>query len=215
MPELTSVSVQTAIEHGQIWDLGNEVLYKLCADFPDHKTDSVIIAKTWLIGRAYAAALERRRIIGDFRGDAFYESHVTLKIREFGIDAWFELLRCEGRQNGRLAVEVHKKFTDLLFDITKLKKRSFASKYLHFHFPEKFFIYNSRADKSARELTKKLGLKKLGLEKKSRKNDPDIDAQYANFVTRCELLRKRFFDLTGKTLTPREVDKIFLYENSK
>ncbi len=43
------------------WDLGNQVLYDLCSKHPFHKTPQEIIAKVWLIGRSYAAALERRK----------------------------------------------------------------------------------------------------------------------------------------------------------
>lgn len=44
-----------------IWTLGNETLYKLCRDYPEHKTDKAIAAKIWLIGRAYAAAVEAEK----------------------------------------------------------------------------------------------------------------------------------------------------------
>ena len=44
------------------WDLGNSVLYNLCENNFDHSSDEKIIAKVWLIGRVYAAAIERRRI---------------------------------------------------------------------------------------------------------------------------------------------------------
>ena len=152
MSKLTAEFVRDALEQEQVWDFGNSVLYKLCADYPDHTSDNVIIAKTWLIGRAYAAALERRRIIGNFIGDAFYEEHVAPKTAESGIDTWLECLRREDGQNGQIAIEIHKKLTDLLYCITELNKRSFASKYLHSHFPEKFFIYDSRADKSVKEI---------------------------------------------------------------
>jgi len=45
------------------WDLGNQTLYSLCQDHPMHDRDDVIIAKVWLIGRSYAAAVERRNML--------------------------------------------------------------------------------------------------------------------------------------------------------
>ena len=43
------------------WDFNNRVLYDLCRNHPGHDDDSVIIAKMLLIGRAYSAAIERRK----------------------------------------------------------------------------------------------------------------------------------------------------------
>lgn len=42
------------------WDLGNQVLYDVCRQNPDHTDEQAIIAKILLIGRTYAAAIERR-----------------------------------------------------------------------------------------------------------------------------------------------------------
>ena len=44
-----------------VWDAGNKVLYDLCANNFTHDNKSNIISKVWLIGRAYAAAIERRK----------------------------------------------------------------------------------------------------------------------------------------------------------
>ena len=45
------------------WDLGNNVLYDLCKNNFYHKRNSEIIAKIWLIGRAYSASLDSLRQI--------------------------------------------------------------------------------------------------------------------------------------------------------
>jgi len=39
------------------WDLGNKTLYGLCKDYPGHRDEREIIAKIWLIGRAYSASI--------------------------------------------------------------------------------------------------------------------------------------------------------------
>jgi len=44
--------------------LGNTVLYDLCKSYPRHDEEDVIASKIWLIGRAYAAAIERGKNIG-------------------------------------------------------------------------------------------------------------------------------------------------------
>ena len=59
-----------------VWDLGNRVLYDLCQNHPRHRVADEIVAKVWLIGRSYAASIERRRIT-DQHGDDFYEATVA------------------------------------------------------------------------------------------------------------------------------------------
>ena len=58
--EITREDVSFALAPSP-WDLGNEVLYSLCHDYPKHDRGDAIIAKIWLIGRSYAAAIERRK----------------------------------------------------------------------------------------------------------------------------------------------------------
>ena len=60
MVELTKEKVNTAIA-GNDWDLGNKILYDMCQQYPFHNKSSEVIAKVWLIGRSYAAAIERRK----------------------------------------------------------------------------------------------------------------------------------------------------------
>lgn len=54
------------------WDLGNQVLYDLCRQYPGHTDEQAVIAKIWLIGRTYAAAIERRWTKSELTGDRFY-----------------------------------------------------------------------------------------------------------------------------------------------
>lgn len=44
-----------------VWNEGNQTLYDLCEKYPNHTDPSQIVAKTWLIGRSYSVALERRK----------------------------------------------------------------------------------------------------------------------------------------------------------
>jgi hypothetical protein len=43
------------------WDFGNEILYSMCRQNPFHDKPEIVTAKVWLIGRSYAAAIERGR----------------------------------------------------------------------------------------------------------------------------------------------------------
>jgi hypothetical protein len=145
-PQLTTEFITEATSQ-KAWDFGNQVLYDMCHANPEHKQDQIIIGKIWLIGRTYAAAIERRRTTEGAIGDDFYESEVAPKIRKSEIDNWFEAIRKGNPDDLTLHLEVHARVLKLFTEISGLKKRSLASKYLHFHFPERFLIYDSRAYK--------------------------------------------------------------------
>src|SRR5687767_7102967 len=86
-PEIAKELVDLALR-GTLWDVGNRVLYDLCRQYPRHDQVDQIVAKIWLIGRAYSVAIERRREKTEFLGDAFYTQHVGPKLQEWQIDAW-------------------------------------------------------------------------------------------------------------------------------
>lgn len=73
------------------WDLANEVLYSLCRVHPKHNRGDAIIAKVWLIGRSYAAAIERRK---NAKGssDNFYETTVVEEMKKPAVDQWLSSL---------------------------------------------------------------------------------------------------------------------------
>jgi hypothetical protein len=199
---LTPESVKEALSI-RVWDFANKVLYDLCKQNPDHNRDDVIIAKIWLIGRTYAAAIERRRKSGGILGDAFYEKKVAPMIRKSPIDAWLNALHAGSSDDLALTLETHKNVMDLFCKISGLEKRSLASKYLHFHFPNRFYIYDSRAYKTITKLTGRVGRRLPAL----RQHD-DV---YARFFIRCEKLRQDVGSIFNGPLLPRDIDKILLY----
>jgi hypothetical protein len=184
------------------WDVGNQVLYDFCRTYPDHSRQDIIIAKVWLIGRTYAAAIERRRTRGLYDGDEFYESIVGPKICSSGIDDWFHTLRARPNDDAKLALETHKKVLELFADVSGLEKRSLASKYLHFHFPDRFYIFDSRATKAISKLAKPRCKNCVSLEVQ--------DDVYARFFYRCRALNKNIAETLGLCLSPRELDKVLL-----
>jgi len=184
------------------WDFGNQVLYDMCKANPEHKSTQVIIGKIWLIGRTYAAAVERRRNKGSETGDAFYEEVVAPKIRQSDIDIWFEAIRASNKVDVALHLQTHARVTNLLTEISGLEKRSLASKYLHFHFPELFYIYDSRAQNVVSALTEPLGRRLPALQ--------EHDHAYAQFFFRCRDLQQRLASLAGRSLSLREFDKVLL-----
>src|SRR5688500_9905878 len=80
------------VRRATMWDVGNQVLYDLCKRYPRHDQVDQIVAKVWLIGRAYSAAIERRRTKTEFLGDAFYTQHVGPKLKQLRIDSWLSQL---------------------------------------------------------------------------------------------------------------------------
>jgi len=49
------------------------VLYDLCKQHPLHTDADEIVGKVWLIGRSYAAAIERCKNADSFDGDFYYD----------------------------------------------------------------------------------------------------------------------------------------------
>lgn len=201
---VTKRAVDTA-QAASVWDLGNRTLYDLCDTHPGHKTSAEIIAKIWLIGRSYAASIERRRNANQF-GDGFYEATVVPTIKKSGLDKWLMSVSSDDVPN---TIVVHKKLMDLFASITGgLEKRSLASKYLHFHRPDAFFIYDSRAKRAITKVVPRLN------------HLPNIsaalyDREYRDFVRRCAWLRDEILSTHGVVLSPREIDKLLLAMTKK
>ena len=142
-------------QRGTPWDVGNKVLYDLCRQYPKHDQVDQIVAKIWLIGRAYAAAIERRKEKTDFSGDAFYTDHVAPKLKQWQVDKWLaplSNLKEVNAGNLDMVLSCHRQLTEAFYKLTTLDKRSLASKYLHFHYPHLFFIYDTRAHEALRLL---------------------------------------------------------------
>jgi hypothetical protein len=188
-----------------LWDLGNQWLYSLCQTYPKYDIDSVIIAKIWLIGRSYASAIERR-LKAQETSDEFYENKVAKAIRRSGLDRWLASLPGENTdlsEKLKAAIYVHKQLQNLFRKITGLDKRSLASKYLHFHRPDLFFLYDSRAKKAISMVTPRTNkLKEI--------RATSGDSEYQLFCRRALYLSEDITTRFKVTLTPRQIDKMLL-----
>jgi hypothetical protein len=187
------------------WDFSNRVLYDLCRAHPAHDDERVVIAKVLLIGRAYSAAIERRKNKKpDEDTDTFYLERVGPILRKSKIDRWIAEARAS-RPGTRPAlatlVKVHGLTTDLFYNISGLEKRALASKYLHFHVPELFYIYDSRAAEALREFSSELP-------QPSRSGAGDD--KYRPFAERCQDLRDLCAERFSIALRPRHVDNLLL-----
>ena len=188
------------------WDFSNQVLYDLCGAHPAHVDVRVVIAKMLLIGRAYSAAIERRK--NKKQGadtDNFYVETVGPMLRKSRIDRWIAEARAS--RPGTLPalatmVKVHGLTTDLFCSISGLEKRALASKYLHFHVPSLFYIYyDSRAAEAIREFSSDLP---------QPSHSGGGDDGYRQFAERCQHLRDLCAQRFSLELLPRHVDNLLL-----
>lgn len=192
---------------GNDWDLGNKVLYELCKKYPAHKTKSEIVAKIWLIGRSYAAAIERRKKNEDdaFEGDGFYLEKVAPAIMNSDIDVWISSLKGFKKitnKNLHHILSVHYQVTELFSDISGLNKRSLASKYLHFHCPRLFYIYDSRVLSALSHISNIVG--------RAGRSTCEADNEYRKVVEKCLRLREHVRENHNVILSPRELDNLLL-----
>ena len=146
-----------------VWHEGNQVLYDLCQKFPDHKDPGQIVAKTWLIGRAYSVALERRKGAAE-SNEVYYREKIPPIFMNSELDEWLLPLPKDNCLTESLlhdALEVHANLVSYLrYNLDNhsgergLNRASFCSKYLHFHRPLLFPLYDTRAVRGLRILLK-------------------------------------------------------------
>ena len=79
--------------------------------------------------------------------------------------------------------------------------RSLASKYLHFHRPELFLIYDSRAAEA---------IGRVDMARPKRTISPNGDAEYAKFVNAVLALSGHIQSDFGVVLNPRQIDRLLL-----
>jgi len=194
-----------ASQKENVWSLGNLVLYDLCKNHPFHKTNEEIIAKIWLIGRSYAASIERRKTNDETINDDFYSDKVAPIIQKSDIDNWIN--KCRSSKSINDILQVHHNVTNLFNTISGLNKRSLASKYLHFHLPEYFFIYDTRAVKSIGNVLKILGQKRFIIGK----TQLEFDKEYSKFFYKCHFVQEHIKEKYGVILNCRQLDNLLIY----
>jgi hypothetical protein len=186
------------------WRVGNETLYQLCRTRPSHKDVADVVAKIWLIGRSYSAAIERRRNKTGMN-DNFYVNIVAPQLIASSIDTWIGRASSDEvsqEERWSIMLEVHHNTTQLFSQISGLEKRSLASKYLHFHVPEVFYIYDTRAVEAMRKLGSVVG--------RASKTCGVMDNEYRKFVEKCRLLKEHIASEYNVKLSHRELDNLLL-----
>lgn len=191
------------------WSISNGVLYALCKRHPEHQNLQASTAKMLIIGRTYAAAAERGRSAGQaahVSGDEFYTTVLPRALKRSRVDELLLPLRRERvatDENVVAALGVHWELMRVLSAVTGVEKRSLASKYLHFHVPALFFLYDSRADRTLSRLSpirrRSAALRELG-----------GDLAYTRFVSYAMALRDQLAARFGVRLSPRQLDRLLL-----
>lgn len=191
-----------------IWDHGNKILYDLCKDNFHHIEINKVISKVWLIGRAYSVAIERRKNKNE-KNDDFYINKVPQVFIDSEIDFFLNMLRVNDKltnENLSLVLKSHKVLVDKVYSITEFENRSFCSKYLHFHLPDLFFIYDSRAVNSLSKFISKIPNSMTT----EIINHNIVDVEYAKFVCKSLIIKQEIQDRYGVDLTLRQFDNLLL-----
>lgn len=214
---MNGVLSKDQIEHSlsSVWDLGNETLYRLCRENFDHQKIENVLAKVWLIGRSYAAAIERRKnaeepndefytekVYNGFKNPEFDSKLTELQSLSQGVSNICEL---DSADITMRVLSLHASLTQLTKEITLLEKRSFCSKYLHFHLPSLFFIYDSRAVSAINKIFDG-SIKNIKL----RIKDAKVDEEYAIFYYKCLAIGCEIKDSFGIDLTIRQLDNLLI-----
>lgn len=146
---LVSGICERFVEKKSIWGTANAELYELCKKYPCHDNREQTVAKLWMIGRTYAAALERRQHPIVSTDELYTQVADALSLH---LDKRLAKLKQSGNlspANFAMMLSLHQELTEW-FAVESEKadfpvKRSLASKYLHFHLPNVFPIYDANA----------------------------------------------------------------------
>lgn len=195
------------IRHAMVTQRGdalNDVLYRLVKRYPRHRDDEEIYAKVVIIGKTYSAALDRNKTHDRDKSNLYWDE-VIPAIKEARIDNWLDTLHHYKRvsvQNLPQVLRVHKTLMDALKIGTGQGDRSFASKYLHFHMPHLFFMFDTYASQTLNGL---MGRRRSIAQ-------PDSDAKYAAYCGKCLLLRDTIREQYNADMSPRQLDNLLMRE---
>lgn len=174
-----------------ILDPRSRALYDLCFIQRDHLRDEVVSDKLRMMMRLYA---EQGLLPGGFSLEA--ASHA---LRRSCVDCWFSAVATAECLDTPLILALHKRVMNLFPELQDTEARALASRYLHFHFPELFFIHDSRVEAVALVLTRGEG-GFLAMD--------EYDPVYGRYFASCLRLTALLEPLVGRRPSPRELDRV-------
>ncbi|MBL0233821.1 MAG: hypothetical protein IPQ08_09165 [Chitinophagaceae bacterium] len=199
------------IKRDHTWEITNKTIYGLCKKYPDHEKTEEIVAKVIIIGRVYAAALERGKATRHGKGDNFYRIAVPAIMRKFFSSPVTKniIAKIRNKNTPEDAIHLHNQLMKRLKPLRKMNKVSFVSKYLHFHFPKSYYIYDSRANVGL-PIVEKLFDRRIEINKTLKKT-----TKYGQFYTKSEFARNLIQKSLNIKLSHREFDSLLLFISSK
>lgn len=174
-----------------ILDPRTRALYELCFMHRHHFQDEIVADKLRMIVRMCA---EHGLAV-----NAFSPEYAAHRLGRSGVDRWFAGIATAEQLDPALVFEMHKRVMAVFADLPAEQARAIASKYLHFHFPELFFLYDSRVAAAAYAL----GQGECGYLARS-----EHDPEYGRFFACCRKLSERLVGPAGRRLNPRELDRV-------
>lgn len=189
-PMLTREFVTDALAQSAL-DGGTRALYELCFLHRQHFRTEIVAEKLRMIlGLCADHGLD---------GSGLSPELSAHRLGRSDVDRWFAGLATAERIDPALVFETHKRVMDVFDDLPPRQAASLASKYLHFHFPDLFYLYDSRVEAAALDL----GRGEWGYLAWS-EHDPD----YARFFACCRKLAEALEPLAGHRPNPGELDRI-------
>ena len=192
---------------------GNTVLYRMCLeDQPRHVDPDVVAGKMWLIGRSYSASPERGAGETPTGEHPDFFRWVAERVEWRHLDEKLDALSTHnvfGQNSLDQILEIHESLRQALRKATQLRVNggeprqhtSFCSKYLHFHKPDHFPIFDSYVSSA---VTRETGARKRFAFEAGRH-----DRKYSRFCQQIMIYRE------GKSnLTLRDIDRE-LYESQR
>ncbi|MEW5789459.1 MAG: hypothetical protein AB1899_16565 [Pseudomonadota bacterium] len=188
-PNLTREFIADTLSQS-VLDPRTRALYDLCFMHRDHLRDVIVADKLRLIARLFEEYET---------GAGFSPERGAHCLTQSPVDHWFATVATAEELGGWLPLELHKRVMDVFAELPVEEARSLASKYLHFHFPELFFIHDSLVERAARRLMgEECGYLAMS----------DHDPAYGQFHACCRKLAERLARDLGRRLSPRELDRV-------
>jgi hypothetical protein len=167
-------------------------LDELCFISRHHLRDEVVADKLRLIARLHDDGMV-------WRGQGLSAEDAACRLSHSQVDRWFGALATAERLDTGLLLELHKRLMGVFAELGEDAARGLASRYLHFHFPELFPIYDSRIAAAIGLLVRgDCGFLSLA----------EFDPVYGRFHACCRKLTERIAPLLGRRLSPRELDHV-------
>lgn len=188
----------------ELWYVSNNVLYEMCMKYPAHKDVSEVVAKIFLIGRSYAASIERTENAN------VYEKKIPELVSKHGKEIDSALLECN-KSNLQQIFKTYDLILRSFHEVSGKWNRSLASKYLHFHKPENFYLMDSRAKKGlSKILTIYPVAAKIKNEEKRQYSVSKESSEYMNFYLKCQMCKKELEKEFNCKLSTRGFDQLLL-----